>query len=64
MKIEQKIEKLGYRVPEAPKPLGVYVPAVRVSNLLFVGGKIPLVQGQLGYKGKVGKDLTIEEGSH
>jgi len=62
MKIEQKIEKLGYRVPEASKPLGVYVPVVRVGNLLFVGGKIPLVQGQLRYKGKVGKDLTVEEG--
>jgi len=62
MKIEQKIEKLGYRIPKAPKPLGSYVPAVRIGNLLFVGGKIPLVEGQLRYKGKVGKDLGIEEG--
>jgi len=62
MKIEQKMEELGYRVPEAPKSLGAYVSAVRVCNFLFVGGKIPLIQGQLKYKGKVGKDLTVEEG--
>jgi len=62
MKIEQKIENLGYRIPEVSKPLGEHIPAVRVGNLLFVGGKIPLFDGQLKYKGKVGKDLGIEEG--
>jgi len=62
VKIEQKIEKLGYRIPEVPKSLGMYIPAVKVGNLLFLGGKIPLVKGQLKYKGKMVKDLTIEEG--
>jgi enamine deaminase RidA (YjgF/YER057c/UK114 family) len=49
-------------LPEAPKPLGAYVPAVRVGNLIFLSGMLPLVLGKLQYQGKLGKELTIEQG--
>lgn len=62
MKIEQKIEQLGHKLPEVPEPLGVYIPALKVGDILFLTGVIPEVNGEVKYKGKLGKDLTINEG--
>jgi len=42
--------------------MGSYVPAVRTGDLLFVAGHPPVENGKIKYKGKVGKDLTLEEG--
>lgn len=60
--IEESLASKGIELPEPPKPAGAYVPAVRVQNLIFVAGQIPLVKGFLKYKGKVGKDLAVEDG--
>jgi enamine deaminase RidA (YjgF/YER057c/UK114 family) len=59
---EGKLKKLGIELPEAPPPVANYVNAVASGNLLFLAGKGPnLPEG--GYvTGKVGADLTIEEG--
>lgn len=59
---EEKIRELGFKIPEAPKPLAAYIPAIRVNNLVFTAGQLPMEDGQLKYKGKVGKDLTEDEG--
>jgi enamine deaminase RidA (YjgF/YER057c/UK114 family) len=59
---ETILKELGLDLPEAPKPLGAYVPAVQVGNLVFLSGMLPLVQGKLQYQGKLGQDLTIEQG--
>jgi enamine deaminase RidA (YjgF/YER057c/UK114 family) len=59
---EQRLRELGIELPPAPKPLAVYVPAVRSCNLLFISGQLPLLEGKLLKTGKVGTDLTIEEG--
>lgn len=59
MKIENKIKEMGLELPEIPKPMANYVPAVRSGNLLFVSGHGP--QAHIP-KGKVGKDLTLEQG--
>ena len=59
---ETILKELGLDLPEAPKPLGAYVPAARAGNLIFLSGMLPLVQGKLQYQGKLGKDLTIEQG--
>jgi len=56
------LKELGLDLPEPPKPLGAYVPAVRVENLLFLSGMLPLIQGKLQCQGKLGKDLTVEQG--
>lgn len=61
MGVEDKIKELGIELPEAPKPLGFYVPAVRAGDLLFLSGILPLREGKLLYKGKVGKEITLEE---
>ena len=59
---EAILKELGLDLPEAPKPLGAYVPAVRAGNLIFLSGMLPLVLGKLQHQGKLGKDLTIEQG--
>ena len=60
--IEEKIKKLGLEVPEAAKPLAAYIPAIKMDNLVMTSGQLPTVKGELKFKGKVGKDITEEEG--
>lgn len=62
MSVEAKLQELGITVPEAPKPVAAYVPFVRSGDLVFTSGQIAVEAGQLKYKGKVGRDLTPEEG--
>ena len=59
---EEKIEELGYKLPEAPKPLAAYVPALLVNKFVFTAGQVPVKNGELIYSGKLGKDLTVQEG--
>ena len=60
--IEEKIKELGLELPTPPSPGGIYHPVIIVDNLLYVSGQGPyLGEGKL-IKGKVGKDLTLEEG--
>ncbi len=58
---EDKLKELGIELPEAPKPLGSYIHAVRTGNLIFLSGMLPLIQGKPVRQGKVGEDLRIEE---
>lgn len=60
--VEEKIKELGFEVPEAPKPLAAYVPALKVKDFVYTAGQLPSVKGELKFKGKVGKDITEEEG--
>lgn len=61
MTIREKISSLGYTLPGVPAPVGSYVQCVRSGNLLFLSGGIS-VAGDRKIVGKVGIDLTIEEG--
>ena len=62
MNVEKKLENLGLSLPKPPKPVAAYIPAVKTGNLIFISGQIPVVKGKLKYKGKVGRDLSVEEG--
>lgn len=62
MSFEAKLTEMGIVVPEAPKPVAAYVPAVQVGDIIYTSGQIPFVDGQIKYKGKLGKDVTIEQG--
>lgn len=62
MSFEDKLKQLGLEIPEAPKPVAAYVPAVKIDNLIYTAGQIPFVKGEVKYKGKVGKDLDADEG--
>jgi len=60
--IEKKILEMGLELPVCPVPVAQYVPAVTVENLVFVSGQTPIVDGKLLYKGKIGHDLTTQDG--
>jgi len=60
--IEEKIKELGFELPEAPKPLAVYTPALQVGDMVYTSGQVPIEKGELKYSGKIGFDLTVEEG--
>ena len=60
--IEEKIKELGFELPEVTKPLAAYIPAKKIGNLVMTSGQVPLVKGEIKYKGKVGKELSEEEG--
>jgi enamine deaminase RidA (YjgF/YER057c/UK114 family) len=63
MSAEARIKELGLTLPQPPKPLGNYVPGVRVGNLLFLSGHGPVrVDGVPTARGKVGRDLSLEDG--
>jgi len=56
------LKELGYSLPEPPKPIASYVPSVRVGKLLFVSGVLPLVNDRPLYTGKLGREVTLEQG--
>jgi enamine deaminase RidA (YjgF/YER057c/UK114 family) len=62
MRVEAKLQELGLELPPTPRPAANYVGAVQTGNLLFVSGHGPTREGQVAYMGKVGKDLSIEQG--
>jgi enamine deaminase RidA (YjgF/YER057c/UK114 family) len=62
MGAEARIKELGITLPNPPKPMGNYIPAVRVGNLLFLSGHGPIRVGdQPLTRGKVGRDMSVEE---
>lgn len=62
MSYEAKLKELGITVPDAPKPVAAYVAAVKDDSYVYTSGQIPFVAGELKFKGKLGKELTVEEG--
>jgi len=58
---EQRLAELGLSLPEAPKPVASYVPAVRTGNLVFVSGQVPLRDGALVASGRVPDEVSAAE---
>ena len=59
---EQRLQELGIKLPPSPKPVAVYVPAVRSGNMLYASGHGPrLADGKL-IQGRVGSEITLEQG--
>jgi enamine deaminase RidA (YjgF/YER057c/UK114 family) len=59
---EQRLNASGITLPAPPKPLGAYVEAVQVGTLLFVSGALPQEGGAPKFIGRLGADVTIEDG--
>jgi enamine deaminase RidA (YjgF/YER057c/UK114 family) len=59
--IEIKIEGLGLKLPDVPKPVAAYIPAKQSGNLVFTAGQLPMVNGELISKGLLGQDVEIDE---
>jgi len=61
MSPEEKIKALGIELPEAPKPLGSYIPIVKTGSLVFLSGVLPLREGKLTRQGRVGENVTADD---
>jgi enamine deaminase RidA (YjgF/YER057c/UK114 family) len=62
MPISDKLKELGIELPKAADPVGAYVAYKIVDNLLYISGQLPIdINGKM-IKGKLGKDLTLEQG--
>tara|TARA_R110002110_G_scaffold34827_1_gene118078 strand:+ start:39 stop:497 length:459 start_codon:yes stop_codon:yes gene_type:complete len=61
MSIDARLKELGITLPDAPKPVANYVPAVRSGNLVFVSGQVSAAGGE-SVKGKLGEDVSLEDG--
>ena len=62
MSFEEKIKELRIVLPEAKAPVGSYIAAKKVGNLLFISGQISINSNGELIKGKIGKDLSLEDG--
>ena len=63
MSASARLAELGIDLPVVVKPLGSYVPAVRSGNLVYTSGQLPIQDGTLVKAGKVGVDVTAEQGN-
>ena len=62
MTAEERVAELGLDLTAAPAPLANYVTAVRSGNQVFISGQLPVLPDGSRMRGKVGVDLTVEEG--
>ena len=61
-KIEARLKELGIELPKAPAPAGNYVPFVTVGKLVFAAGQVPVWNGEVRYKGRLGDGLSLDDG--
>jgi enamine deaminase RidA (YjgF/YER057c/UK114 family) len=57
-----RLRELGLVLPKPPTPLGNYVEVNRVGPLLFPSGTLPIVNGKLAFTGRLGENLSVEQG--
>ena len=60
--IDARLKELGITLPDAPAPRANYVGYVITGNLIFTAGQVPLRDGKLEFVGKLGRDMTAEQG--
>jgi len=63
-KTDARLAELGITLPAAAAPAANYIPYVVSGNLVFVSGQVTFLNGELQYLGKVGADLSVEDGYH
>ncbi|MEQ8964262.1 MAG: RidA family protein [Azospirillaceae bacterium] len=61
-KIESRLAELGITLPAATAPAANYVPFVFTGNQLWVSGQIPMIDGNMPYKGRLGDSVPLEDG--
>ncbi|PXA81039.1 RidA family protein [Auritidibacter sp. NML120636] len=60
--VEDRLQEAGFTLPEVATPLAAYVPALREGQLIYTSGQLPLQNGELATTGKLGADVSVEEG--
>ena len=62
MKPSEQLAQLGLTLPAVVPPVAAYVPAVQTGSFVYTSGQLPMTQGELPYVGKVGAQVTAEQG--
>src|SRR5678810_811409 len=60
--IDKRLSELGITLPAPGAPGGYYVPYVVVGDIAYMAGQVARAEGRIPYAGKVGRDLTVEQG--
>lgn len=60
-RVEARLAEIGLTVPEAVPPVAAYQPAVVADGVVYTAGQLPLVDGELPHRGKVGAEVTAEQ---
>jgi len=60
--IDQRLASLNIILPTPPQAVANYVPYTIAGNMVIVSGQLPMKDGDVAFKGKVGQDLSLEEG--
>ncbi len=60
--IERRLAELGIELPQASAPAANYVPFVVSGSLVFVAGQVPVWNGEIRHRGRLGDDFTIDDG--
>ena len=63
MAASDRLAQLGITLPHAVTPLASYVPAVRTGNLVYTSGQLPMENGKLARSGKVGAEISPDQGN-
>ena len=58
----ENIKSVGLNIPDLPKALANYVPYKIIGKSMYISGQAPVQNGEIMYQGKVGSDVTIEDG--
>lgn len=59
----ERLAELGIELPDVVAPVAAYVPTARTGNLVFTSGQLPMVNGELTATGKLGAEVTLEQGA-
>ena len=62
MSIQEKLVQMGVTLPDAPKPLGAYVPVKIAGRFAFCSGVLPMKDGEMKFAGKLGADISVDDG--
>ena len=62
MSPSETLNKLKIKLPKAPDPVGAYAAFKIIDKLIFISGQLPIDENGNPIKGKIGKDLSIEDG--
>ncbi len=62
MRAEKKLEELGILLPTPPNPVATYTACKQTGNLVFVSGQGPIIEGKQLYTGKLGGEVSKEQG--
>ncbi|MDP6605509.1 MAG: RidA family protein [Dehalococcoidia bacterium] len=62
MSVTERLAELGVTLPEPSRPAGVYRPAIRTGNLVYVSGQVAVQDGRIVHPGRLGDGVTLEQG--